>query len=168
MIVSRSGLMIGLNQMSAHREILAMLLVQVLTGWMPGQMGRVYRGKVWSVLYRQISAHIGRGLEVESIIAGPGDVRIGQNCMIAGQCGVIANNHIFSNPHIPIREQGVTREGIVIEDDCWLGMGVKVLDGVTIGMGSVIGVGTVVTKNVPPFSIAVGVPAKVIDSRQKL
>jgi acetyltransferase-like isoleucine patch superfamily enzyme len=53
----------------------------------------------------------------------------------------------------------------LIEDDCWLGSGVKVLDGVTIGKGSVIGAGSVVTKNIPPFSVAVGVPARVIKSR---
>jgi acetyltransferase-like isoleucine patch superfamily enzyme len=53
----------------------------------------------------------------------------------------------------------------VIEDDCWLGDGVKVLDGVTIGRGSVIGAGAVVTKDIPPFSVAVGVPARVIKSR---
>jgi acetyltransferase-like isoleucine patch superfamily enzyme len=53
----------------------------------------------------------------------------------------------------------------VIEDDCWLGDGVKVLDGVTIGRGSVIGAGAVVTKDIPPFSVAVGVPARVIKTR---
>lgn len=56
-------------------------------------------------------------------------------------------------------------KGIVIEDDCWLGTGVKILDGVTIGKGSVIGAGAVVTKNIPSYSVAVGVPAKVISKR---
>ena len=65
-----------------------------------------------------------------------------------------------------IREQGLTTKGIEIGDDCWLGYGVKVLDGVTIGQGSIVGAGAVVTKNLPPYSIAVGVPAKVIGSRQ--
>ncbi|MBA2748254.1 MAG: acyltransferase, partial [Tatlockia sp.] len=59
-----------------------------------------------------------------------------------------------------------TRQGVVIEDNCWLGYGVKVLDGVTIGEGSVIGAGAVVTKDIPPYSVAVGVPAKVVRSRQ--
>ena len=53
----------------------------------------------------------------------------------------------------------------MIEDDCWLGHGVTVLDGVTIGKGSVIGAGAVVTKNIPPYSVALGVPAKVVKSR---
>jgi acetyltransferase-like isoleucine patch superfamily enzyme/putative methionine-R-sulfoxide reductase with GAF domain len=100
-------------------------------------------------------------------IAGPGHIKIGKNCLIAAQAGLFANNHIYSDPTANINSQGVTREGIVIEDDCWLGAGVKVLDGVTIGEGSIIGAGAVVTKDIPPFSIAVGVPAKVIRSRKE-
>lgn len=98
-------------------------------------------------------------------MAGPGNIKIGKNCLIAAHTGIFANNHIYSDPTLPIAFQGVTRQGIVIEDDCWLGSGVKVLDGITIGKGSVIGAGSVVTKNIPPFSVAVGVPARVIKSR---
>lgn len=98
-------------------------------------------------------------------IAGPGDIKIGKHCMIAAHSGIYANNHIFTDPLSPIKNQGVTRKGIVIEDDCWLGHGVTVLDGVTIGQGSVIGAGAVVNKDIPPFSVAVGTPAKVIKSR---
>jgi acetyltransferase-like isoleucine patch superfamily enzyme len=98
-------------------------------------------------------------------IAGPGSVYIGEYCLIASHCGIYANNHIFTDRSRPITLQGVTTEGIVIEDDCWLGTGVKVLDGVRIGRGCVIGAGAVVTKNIPPYSIAVGIPAKVIGTR---
>ncbi|MFM2061743.1 MAG: hypothetical protein RLZZ507_1413 [Cyanobacteriota bacterium] len=98
-------------------------------------------------------------------IAGPGDIRIGKQCMIASHSGIYANNHIFTDPLLPIRQQGITRQGIVIEDDCWIGHGVTVLDGVTIGKGSVIGAGAVVTKDIPPYSVAVGIPARVIKSR---
>jgi acetyltransferase-like isoleucine patch superfamily enzyme len=90
-------------------------------------------------------------------MAGPGNIRIGKHCLIAAHTGIYANNH---------RSYGLSREGIVIEDKCWLGNGVKVLDGVTIGRGSVIGAGAVVTKNIPPYSVAVGVPAKVIKSSE--
>jgi acetyltransferase-like isoleucine patch superfamily enzyme len=99
-------------------------------------------------------------------IGGPGNIKIGKNCLIAANSGIIANNHIFTDIHQNIAEQGVTRKGIVIEDNCWLGYGVKILDGVTIGEGSVIGAGAVVTKNIPPYSVAVGVPARVIKSRK--
>ncbi|MBD1850080.1 acyltransferase [Cyanobacteria bacterium FACHB-502] len=97
--------------------------------------------------------------------AGPGDIKIGKYCMIASHASAYANNHIFSDPNALICSQGATCKGIVIEDDCWLGTGVRVLDGVTIGKGSVIGAGAVVTKSIPPYSIAVGVPAKVIGRR---
>ena len=100
-----------------------------------------------------------------SCIAGPGSVYIGEYCMISSHCGIYANQHIFSDRTRPIALQGVTTKGIVIENDCWLGTGVKVLDGVRIGRGSVIGAGAVVTKDIPPYSIAVGVPAKVIGTR---
>lgn len=95
------------------------------------------------------------------------DIKIGKYCLIAPHVGIFANNHVFSDPNCPIVQQGHTYKGIVIEDDCWLGSGVKVLDGVTIGRGSVIGAGAVVTKDIPPYSIAVGVPAKVVSNRNQ-
>ncbi|PSR16973.1 transferase [filamentous cyanobacterium CCP3] len=101
-------------------------------------------------------------------MAGPGDIRIGKNCMIASHVSIYANNHIFADIHTPIGKQGLSCTGIVIEDDCWLGTGVRVLDGVTIGHGSVVGAGAVVTKSLPPFSVAVGVPAKVMYKRSNV
>jgi acetyltransferase-like isoleucine patch superfamily enzyme len=98
-------------------------------------------------------------------IAGPGNIKIGKRCMIAAHSGIYANHHNFTDAIKPIKYQGVTRKGIVIEDDCWLGHGVTVLDGVTIGQGSVIGAGAVVNKDIPPFSVAVGAPVRVVKSR---
>jgi len=98
-------------------------------------------------------------------IAGPGDIKIGKNCLIASHSSMYANSHNFTDLNIPINQQGLSCKGISIEDDCWLGTGVRVLDGVTIGRGSVVGAGAVVTKSLPPYSIAVGVPARVIDLR---
>ncbi len=98
-------------------------------------------------------------------IAGPGNIKIGKGCLIAAHSGLFANNHNFTDPLQYIARQGITRKGIVIEDDCWLGHNVTVVDGVTIGKGCVIGAGSVVTKDIPPYSIAVGTPAKVVKSR---
>jgi acetyltransferase-like isoleucine patch superfamily enzyme len=98
-------------------------------------------------------------------MAGPGFIQIGKDCMIASHSSLYANNHVFADPNRRFREQGLTVKGIAIEDDCWLGSGVRVLDGVTIGKGSIIGAGAVVTRDIPPYSIAVGVPAKVISKR---
>ncbi len=95
-------------------------------------------------------------------------IQIGQDCRIASHVGIYANNHTFADPTRKIREQGGNYKGIVIEEDCWLGTGVKVVDGVTIGKGSVIGAGAVVTKDIPPYSVAVGVPAKVISRRSAM
>ena len=64
-----------------------------------------------------------------------------------------------------IRSQQGTKKGIVIEDDVWIGSGCKILDGITIGKGSVIGAGTVCTKDVEPYSVIVGVPGKLLKRR---
>lgn len=95
-------------------------------------------------------------------------ITIGESCLIASHSSIYANNHVFADPTRLIREQGHTYKGIVIEKDCWLGSGVRIVDGVTIGEGSVIGAGAVVTKNIPPYSVAVGVPAKVISRREAI
>jgi acetyltransferase-like isoleucine patch superfamily enzyme len=97
---------------------------------------------------------------------GAGNIKIGRKCLLAPQVSIIASNRNFSDLAIAICDQGETHQGVVIEDNCWLGHRVTVLDGVTIGEGSVIGAGAVVTKDIPPYSIAVGVPARVVASRK--
>lgn len=94
-------------------------------------------------------------------------ISIGKNCLIASHCRIYANNHIFADPEVLIRLQGHSYRGIKIAKNCWVGAGVSILDGVTIGEGSVIGAGAVVTKNIPPFSVALGVPAKVVKRRKR-
>lgn len=113
------------------------------------------------------SIQIGNGTYIGpfSCLAGPGHISIGKDCLIASSVGIYANNHIFTDLNTAIRHQGKTTKGIVIEDGCWLGANVNVLDGVTIGTGSIVGAGAVVTKSIPPMSIAVGVPAQVISRR---
>jgi acetyltransferase-like isoleucine patch superfamily enzyme len=90
-------------------------------------------------------------------ISGPGNITIGCKCMIASMAGIYAKQH----HHV-----GSRTEGITIEDNCWIGTGAKILDGVTIGYGSAVGAGAVVTKNIPPYSVAVGVPARVLENRR--
>ncbi|MEL6603457.1 MAG: acyltransferase [Cyanobacteria bacterium J06614_10] len=111
--------------------------------------------------------HIGRHTYIGpyTCLSG-GSITIGENCLIASHSSIYANNHNFANPDINIREQASSFKGIIIEADCWIGSGVRIVDGVTIGKGSVIGAGAVVTKDIPPYSIAVGVPAKVISERK--
>lgn len=98
-------------------------------------------------------------------LTGGGGISIGDNVRIASHTTLVAAQHVFTRRDLPIRKQGLTTQGIVVEDDVWIGAGVCVLDGVTIGTGSVIGAGAVVNRSIPPFSIAVGVPAKVVGQR---
>ncbi|MEO6520451.1 MAG: DapH/DapD/GlmU-related protein [Mucilaginibacter sp.] len=100
-----------------------------------------------------------------TMIFGTGGVKIGNNVLIAAQCMVVPVNHNFSRRDIPISEQGHNAKGIIIEDDVWIGHGCSILDGVTIGTGSIIAAGSVVNKSVEPFSINGGVPAKRLKDR---
>lgn len=99
-------------------------------------------------------------------IRGQGGVTIGDGVYTGTQVQIAAVNHVYSDPDKMIKDQGITAEGITIEDDVWLGSNVVVVDGVTIGKGCVVGAGAVVTKNLPPYSVAVGMPARVIKNRQ--
>lgn len=99
------------------------------------------------------------------ILYGTGGLEIGDNTRIAAYTVILPMNHIYSDPETPIWHQGETAKGIRIGNDVWIGSGVVILDGVEIGNGAVIGAGSVVTKNIPEFSVAVGVPAKVIKRR---
>lgn len=100
-----------------------------------------------------------------TVIYGHGNTTIGNNVLIAGHCMIIPNNHMYSNPHVNIMEQGNTSKGIFIEDDVWIAHGCSILDGVTIGKGSVIAAGSVVNTSVPPYSVYGGIPAKFIKKR---
>lgn len=117
---------------------------------------------------------IGEGLKIGnnssigpySYIGCSGFIEIGDNVMMSPRVSIYAENHLFEHPDLTIKEQGVKREFVKIEDDCWIAANTVILAGVTIGRGSVIAAGSVVTKDVPPFSIVGGVPAKVIKSRK--
>lgn len=102
-----------------------------------------------------------------SVVYGDGGVTIGADVLIAHHCTLVANHHVFVDPSVPIQDQGLEAKGITIEDDVWLGAGVVVTDGVRIGRGAVVGAGAVVTRDVPPYAIAVGVPARVVGSRAR-
>ena len=99
-------------------------------------------------------------------IYGNGGIEIGKNVMIAGNSVVVASSHNFENISVPIINQGFSAIGIKIADDVWIGSNSVVLDGVSIGKGSIIGCSSVVNSDIPDFSIAVGRPAKVIKMRK--
>jgi maltose O-acetyltransferase len=117
-------------------------------------------------------------LEFPLVIKGPANVRIGQDSTlnsfihIWGHGGVTIGDRVLIASHTAITSithdhtaetmfGTVQTKPVVIEDDVWIGTGAKILPGVTVGRGAVVGAGAVVTKDVPPYGIAVGVPAKV-------
>lgn len=100
-------------------------------------------------------------------ITARADISIGENVLIGP--GVIINSgmHHYENPDILIRNQGHKIRPINIGNDVWIGANSVIMPGVTIGDGCVIGAGTIVTKSLPAFSVATGVPAKIIKYRKK-
>tara|TARA_R110002126_G_scaffold129572_2_gene272445 strand:+ start:18498 stop:19115 length:618 start_codon:yes stop_codon:yes gene_type:complete len=97
---------------------------------------------------------------LSNTIIGPvvigNDIRLAQNITLSGL------NHNYEDVSLPIHVQGVSTSTIVIEDDSWLGANVVVVAGVTIGKHSIIAAGSIVTKDIPPYSVAVGNPARVL------
>lgn len=97
-----------------------------------------------------------------SVIRGQGGVEIGDRVYTSPFCQIIAVNHVFDDPNRPFIEQGITAQGILVEDDVWVGAGAIITDGVHVGRGAVIAAGAVVTEDVPAHTVVGGVPARVI------
>ena len=97
---------------------------------------------------------------LSNTIIGPvtigNDIRLAQNITLSGL------NHSYSDIALPIHAQGVTTSQIIIEDETWIGANVVIVAGVTVGKHCIIAAGSIVTKNIPPYSVAVGNPARVI------
>ncbi len=97
-----------------------------------------------------------------TVIRGQGGVTLGDRVYTSPMTQLIAVNHIFDDPTRSFVEQGLTAEGIVVEDDVWIGSGAIITDGVRVGKGAVIAAGAVVTKDVAPHTVVGGVPARLI------
>jgi acetyltransferase-like isoleucine patch superfamily enzyme len=97
---------------------------------------------------------------IGNVIIGP--VTVGNNVIFAQNVVLSGLNHSYEDITKPIHKQPVTTAPIVVENECWVGSNVVITAGVTIGKHSVIAAGAVVTKNIPPYSIAVGNPARII------
>ena len=93
------------------------------------------------------------------------NISIGHHVMIAANCFITDFNHEFRSKHTHIDQQGFVRDSVVIEDDVWVGAHVCILKGVRIGRGAVIGAGSVVTRDIKPYEVVAGNPAKHIRYR---
>jgi acetyltransferase-like isoleucine patch superfamily enzyme len=102
-----------------------------------------------------------------SVIRGQGGVTIGDRVYTSPFTQIIAVNHVFDDPDLPFIEQGITAEGIHIEDDVWIGSGAIITDGVRIGKGAVVAAGAVVIHDVPGHTVVAGVPAKTVRNIEK-
>ncbi|MDD5454086.1 MAG: acyltransferase [Candidatus Ratteibacteria bacterium] len=136
----------------------------------------IYIGENISILSRvnldangngSIKIDDGASININTLIDASenGSITIGKNVMIGPNVVFRASNHNFKDLFIPMKFQGHSGGKIVICDDVWIGANATIVPDVCIGKGSIIGAGAVVTKNIPEYSICVGVPAKVIKKR---
>lgn len=107
------------------------------------------------------------GIAQNCFIQVRGMIIIGNNVILGPNVSIFSENHNFDNPDLPVSLQGETRKGVTIEDGVWIGTRAVILDGVNVGKNSIVAAGSIVTKDVPPYSIVGGIPAKVIKYRKE-
>ncbi len=130
-------------------------------------------GRFSTIQCTGVIRHLGEGLTMGnnsaigaySFLGAQGGIQIGQNVIMGPRVNLHSENHIYQDLNIPIRLQGETRKGIIIDDDCWIGAGSIIVDGVHIHSGCVVAAASVVTQDMPPNSVIAGVPARVIKQR---
>lgn len=161
---------VSLYYLVKHRALIhpkANVQLSSRIGFGPGTTVRQY------ALLTTSGGHItlGRGCEVAQfaiIAVKTKDVRIGDYVRIGQHVNIVASNRNYKRRDILIVRQGITERGITIASDVWIGAGSIITDGVTIGEGAVVAAGAVITKDVPPYSVVAGVPAKVIGERSSV
>jgi acetyltransferase-like isoleucine patch superfamily enzyme len=151
------------------------------TDFIPGRLGVACRWGTGKFLLRKLGKYPhfrdhniifdGRNLEIGDFFSSGrynyfagGPIRIGNNVRMANFVIIETTGHNIDDTSRPIREQGIYRKSVIIEDDVWVGDRATII-GVTVGRGSVVAAGAVVTSNVSPYTVVGGVPAKVIKHR---
>lgn len=155
-----------------------------LFSWPRWEIFKKLRGWHYSALLHRAGKNLRLGENVK--LANPRNITAGDNCylgdgvqlyawkeritignqvLVAAGARMITRKHGFADIDLPMAEQGYTHAPIVIEDDVWIGFGAIILPGVTIGKGSIVGAGAVVTKSIEPYSVVGGVPARLIRKR---
>ena len=105
------------------------------------------------------------GIGINSLLNTSGGIIIGDNVMMGPDVVIITRNHKHNDATKIMMEQGYEKAPVIIEDDVWIGTRVIILAGVRVGRSSIIGAGAVVTKDIPPFSVVGGNPARVLKKR---
>lgn len=130
-----------------------------------GAFSRVIVSASMNNMGEQIKIGNNVGIGEFAYLGGAGGLEIGDECIAGQYLSCHPENHNYENPHISIRHQGVSRKGIKIGKNCWIGSKVTILDGVEIGDGCILAAGSVITKSFPKNSIIAGIPAKLIKTR---
>lgn len=119
------------------------------------------------IRHKGVGVSIGNntGINARAYLGGQGGIEIGDSVIIGPDVKIFSENHIFDSLDIPIKDQGESRKGVKINNNCWIGAGAIILDGVEIGEGCVVAAGSVVTKSFPRNSVIGGIPAKTIKMR---
>lgn len=154
---------------TTHIEANAVISIGAEASVTLGEKNTIYPG----VVIRLKSGELQTGHDVS---LGPGVViyetraglRIGDSCMIAAGVKICGVGHGMESIDIPMRLQPIKAQFIEIEDDVWIGMNSVIHPGVRIGAHSIIGSGSIVTKSIPPYSIAYGSPCRVVRTRTSI
>jgi len=160
--------------------------LEAVLGTVPGKTGNFFRGFCYGLFFRDLrgkhlsigqathiwfpwnitiasNSHIGRNSQLSCV--QPGHLLIGANVMISPYVMITATAHNFEDEAVPMQLQGLSSKKTVVEDDVWVGGKSIILPGVTVGRGSIVAAGSVVTKDVPSFAVVGGNPAKIIRYR---
>lgn len=149
--------------------------VSICTGFAKAQQGvikvgskvEIQKGVILDAWGGEINIASNVFLGPYTVIYGHGGVSIGQDSLISMHCRILSSDHTIPAASDKVRWQPDILMPTTIGQDVWLGAGVTVLGGVTIGDGCIVGAGAVVTQDLPPYAVAVGVPAKVIKFRHQ-
>jgi len=123
------------------------------------------RGCVLSAKYGALSIGENTNFGANCLVYAAKHITIGRDTLFAAQCYIGGGQYHIEDPTQAPIQQSAEAQGVTIGNGCWLGAGVKVIDGITVGDGVVLGAGAVVTKDIEPLAIAVGIPARVIKKR---